>query len=53
MRREVRALEVHCSFVEEGCSWKGEVFRGTSDMKDSVTINSLYLFILKHGFIKI
>lgn len=25
MRREVCALEVHCPFVEEGCSWKGEL----------------------------
>ena len=25
MRREVQALVVYCTFMEEGCKWKGEV----------------------------
>ncbi|KAL9988487.1 hypothetical protein ACROYT_G002938 [Oculina patagonica] len=25
MRREVQALVVHCTFVDDGCKWKGEV----------------------------
>ena len=25
MRREVFAFHVHCTFVEDGCKWKGEV----------------------------
>ena len=25
MRREVLTLVVHCSFMEDGCAWKGEV----------------------------
>ena len=25
MRREVLALVVHCSFMEDGCAWRGEV----------------------------
>ena len=25
MRREVQAFVVHCTFVDDGCKWKGEV----------------------------
>ena len=25
MRREILALVVHCTFMEDGCVWKGEV----------------------------
>lgn len=25
MRREILALIVYCTFVEDGCKWKGEV----------------------------
>ena len=25
MRREVQALVVHCTFMVDGCKWKGEV----------------------------
>ena len=25
MRREVQAFIVHCTFMEDGCEWKGEV----------------------------
>ena len=25
MRREVQALVVHCTFMDDGCEWKGEV----------------------------
>ena len=25
MRREVQAFEVHCTFMDDGCKWKGEV----------------------------
>ena len=25
MRREVHSFIVHCSFVDDGCTWKGEV----------------------------
>ena len=25
MRREVLTLVVHCTFMEDGCAWKGEV----------------------------
>ena len=53
MRREVRALEVHCSFVEEGCSWKGELRFLEVRLIWKILWQSIhYLFILKHGFIK-
>ena len=25
MRREILAIVVHCTFMEDGCIWKGEV----------------------------
>lgn len=25
MRREIFALIVHCTFMEDGCKWRGEV----------------------------
>ena len=25
MRREVQAFVVHCTFMDDGCKWKGEV----------------------------
>ena len=24
-RREVQSFVVHCTFVDDGCSWKGEI----------------------------